>query len=139
MTIHNQISINGIPKVRILGSRDHQNFIVEVLFLFVEIAKLGQQTVDFSALVSRAAEESYVTLKELVEKCKSSDLSDSEKKIGILKYVVKTQQRILHLNVLSKWCQQSCNNYRGIKLLSHTMKVWEKGGRVEDEDDCDDL
>ncbi|PHU10008.1 Mediator of RNA polymerase II transcription subunit 14 [Capsicum chinense] len=70
------------------------------------MAELGQQTVDFSALVSRAAEESYVTLKELVEKCKSSDLSDSEKKIGILKYVVKTQQRMLRLNVLSKWCQQ---------------------------------
>ncbi|KAG5626366.1 hypothetical protein H5410_011584 [Solanum commersonii] len=70
------------------------------------MAELGQQTVDFSALVSRAAEESYVTLKELVEKCKSSNLSDSEKKIGILKYVVKTQQRMLRLNVLSKWCQQ---------------------------------
>lgn len=73
---------------------------------FSEMAELGQQTVDFSALVSRAAEESYVTLKELVDKCKSSDLSDSEKKIGILKYVVKTQQRMLRLNVLSKWCQQ---------------------------------
>ncbi|KAJ8529393.1 hypothetical protein K7X08_036228 [Anisodus acutangulus] len=70
------------------------------------MAELGQRTVDFSALVSRAAEESYVTLKELVDKCKSSDLSDSEKKIGILKYVVKTQQRMLRLNVLSKWCQQ---------------------------------
>ncbi|XP_055816954.1 mediator of RNA polymerase II transcription subunit 14 isoform X2 [Solanum dulcamara] len=70
------------------------------------MGELGQQTVDFSALVSRAAEESYVTLKELVEKCKSSNLSDSEKKIGILKYVVKTQQRMLRLNVLSKWCQQ---------------------------------
>jgi len=21
---------------------------------------------------------------------------------------------------------QNCNNYRGIKLLSHTMKVWER-------------
>lgn len=21
---------------------------------------------------------------------------------------------------------QSCNNYRGIKLVSHTMKLWEK-------------
>lgn len=70
------------------------------------MAELGQQTVDFSALVSRTAEESYATLNELVEKCKSSDLSDSEKKIGILKYIVKTQQRMLRLNVLSKWCQQ---------------------------------
>ncbi|CAI9786128.1 unnamed protein product [Fraxinus pennsylvanica] len=45
-------------------------------------------------------------LKELVEKSKSAELSDSEKKIMILKYIVKTQQRMLRLNVLSKWCQQ---------------------------------
>ncbi|XP_071932178.1 mediator of RNA polymerase II transcription subunit 14 isoform X2 [Coffea arabica] len=70
------------------------------------MAELGQQTVDFSTLVARAAEESYVSLKELVEKSKGSDISDSEKKIGILKYVVKTQQRMLRLNVLAKWCQQ---------------------------------
>ncbi|WMV23488.1 hypothetical protein MTR67_016873, partial [Solanum verrucosum] len=37
------------------------------------------------------AEESYVRLKELVEKCNSSD---SEKKIGIHKYIIKTKQRI---------------------------------------------
>lgn len=70
------------------------------------MAELGQQTVDFSTLVARAAEESYVSLKELVEKSKGSDISDSEKKIGILKYLVKTQQRMLRLNVLAKWCQQ---------------------------------
>ncbi|KAL3814706.1 hypothetical protein ACJIZ3_015974 [Penstemon smallii] len=71
------------------------------------MAEVGQETVDFAALVGRAAEESYVSLKELVEKSKSSDLmSDSEKKIMILKYIVKTQQRMLRLNVLSKWCQQ---------------------------------
>ncbi|KAL3516282.1 hypothetical protein ACH5RR_023184 [Cinchona calisaya] len=70
------------------------------------MTELGQQTVDFSTLVARAAEESYVSLKELVEKSKGSDISDSEKKIGILKYVVKTQQRMLRLNVLAKWCQQ---------------------------------
>lgn len=25
---------------------------------------------------------------------------------------------------------QNCNNYRGIKLLRHTMKVWEKVGKM---------
>lgn len=70
------------------------------------MAELGQQTVDFSTLVSRAAEESFIALKELVEKSKSSDMSDSEKKINLLKYIVKTQQRMLRLNVLAKWCQQ---------------------------------
>lgn len=70
------------------------------------MAELGQQTVEFSTLVSRAAEESFISLKELVEKSKSSELSDSEKKINLLKYIVKTQQRMLRLNVLAKWCQQ---------------------------------
>lgn len=70
------------------------------------MAELGQQTVEFSSLVSRAAEESFLSLRELVEKSKSSDLSDTEKKISLLKYIVKTQQRMLRLNVLAKWCQQ---------------------------------
>ncbi|KAL2536887.1 Mediator of RNA polymerase II transcription subunit 14 [Forsythia ovata] len=70
------------------------------------MGELGQETVDFKALVGRAAEDSYVLLKELVDKSKSAELSDSEKKIMILKYIVKTQQRMLRLNVLSKWCQQ---------------------------------
>ncbi|KAE8721621.1 Mediator of RNA polymerase II transcription subunit 14 [Hibiscus syriacus] len=70
------------------------------------MAELGQQTVGFSSLVSRTAEESFTSLKELVEKSKSGDQSDTEKKINLLKYIVKTQQRILRLNVLSKWCQQ---------------------------------
>ncbi|MBA0611841.1 hypothetical protein Godav_012496 [Gossypium davidsonii] len=70
------------------------------------MAELGQQTVDFSSLVSRTAEESFTSLKELVEKSKSSDQSDTEKKINLLKYIVKTQQRMLRLNVLAKWCQQ---------------------------------
>ncbi|RAL49014.1 hypothetical protein DM860_001334 [Cuscuta australis] len=69
-------------------------------------AELGQKTVEFSALVSRAADESYLSLKELVEKSRSSVLTDSDKKIGILQYLVKTQQRMLRLNVLAKWCQQ---------------------------------
>ncbi|XP_071733743.1 mediator of RNA polymerase II transcription subunit 14-like [Rutidosis leptorrhynchoides] len=70
------------------------------------MAELGQESVDFSTLVSRAAEESYISLKELVEKSKSSEMSDYEKKISILKYLNKTQQRMLRLNVLAQWCQQ---------------------------------
>ena len=70
------------------------------------MAELGQQTVEFSTLVGRAAEESFVSLKELVEQSRSSEQSDSEKKINLLKFLVKTQQRMLRLNVLAKWCQQ---------------------------------
>lgn len=33
---------------------------------------------------------------------------------------------------------QNCNNYRGIKLLSHTMKVWEDGGD-KGEEDCGNI
>ncbi|KAG0468363.1 hypothetical protein HPP92_017691, partial [Vanilla planifolia] len=69
--------------------------------------ELGQQTVEFSALVRRAAEESYLSLKELVETCKApGERSDSEKKIDLLKFIVKTRQRMLRLHVLSKWCLQ---------------------------------
>lgn len=70
------------------------------------MAEIGKETVKLSTLVTRTAEESYVSLKELVEKCKEPELSDSEKKINMLKYLVKTQQRMLRLNVLAKWCQQ---------------------------------
>ncbi|KAM0070445.1 putative mediator complex, subunit Med14 [Helianthus debilis subsp. tardiflorus] len=70
------------------------------------MAELGQESVEFTTLVSRAVEESYLSLKELVEKSKGADMSDSEKKISILKYLVKTQQRMLRLNVLAQWCQQ---------------------------------
>ncbi|KAK3200658.1 hypothetical protein Dsin_024073 [Dipteronia sinensis] len=70
------------------------------------MAELGQQTVPFSSLVSRAAEESFSSLKELVEKSKNGEESDTEKKINLLKYIVRTQQRMLRLNVLAKWCQQ---------------------------------
>lgn len=72
--------------------------------------ELGQQTVDFSALVRRAAEDSYLTLKDLVEKSSKNTVedekSDSEKKIDLLKFISKTQQRMLRLNVLAKWCKQ---------------------------------
>ncbi|KAM5561595.1 mediator of RNA polymerase II transcription subunit 14 [Rosa sericea] len=71
-------------------------------------SELGQQTVDLSTVVNRAAEESFLSLKELMEKSKAAapELSDTDKKIGLLKYLVKTQQRMLRLNVLAKWCQQ---------------------------------
>ncbi|KAL3537818.1 hypothetical protein ACH5RR_001184 [Cinchona calisaya] len=90
------------------------------------MAELGQQTVDFSTLVGRAAEESYASLKELVEKSKGSDISDSEKKIGILKYVVKTQQRMLRLNVLAKWCQQ-------VPLIQYCQQL---GSTLSSHDTC---
>lgn len=70
-------------------------------------SELGQQTVELSTLVTRAAHDSYASLKELVDKCKSSELSDTDKKISILKFLSKTQQRMIRLNVLSKWCQQA--------------------------------
>ncbi|ESR46165.1 hypothetical protein CICLE_v10000014mg [Citrus x clementina] len=70
------------------------------------MGELGQQTVPFSTLVSRAAEDSFASLKELVEKSKTGEESDTDKKINLLKYIVKTQQRMLRLNVLAKWCQQ---------------------------------
>lgn len=70
------------------------------------MGELGQKTVPFSALVSRAADESFALLKELVDKSKSGEESDTDKKINLLKYIVRTQQRMLRLNVLAKWCQQ---------------------------------
>ncbi|EOA29718.1 hypothetical protein CARUB_v10012804mg [Capsella rubella] len=70
------------------------------------MAELGQQTVDFSALFGRAAEESFLSLKELVEKFKTTELSDTDKKVSLLKYLVNTQQRVLRLNALAKWCKQ---------------------------------
>ncbi|KAJ3669627.1 hypothetical protein LUZ60_011577 [Juncus effusus] len=74
-------------------------------------AELGNQTVEFSSLVRRATEDSYLALKELVEKSKKGDehgqqISDSEKKIDLLKFIARTRQRMLRLHVLAKWCQQ---------------------------------
>lgn len=81
------------------------------------MAELGQQqTVEFSTLVGRAAEESYLSLKELVDKSRSTEQSDSEKKISILKFLCKTQQRMLRLNVLAKWCQQ-------VPLIQHSQQL----------------
>ncbi|KAJ8770274.1 hypothetical protein K2173_012744 [Erythroxylum novogranatense] len=70
------------------------------------MSELGQQTVDFSTLVGRAAEESFLALKDLVEKFKSSEQSDYDKRLLVLKYFFNTQQRMLRLNALAKWCQQ---------------------------------
>lgn len=79
-------------------------------------AELGQQTVELSTLVTRAAHDSYASLKELVDKCRSSELSDTDKKISILKFLSKTQQRMIRLNVLSKWCQQ-------VPLIQHCQQL----------------
>jgi mediator of RNA polymerase II transcription subunit 14 len=77
----------------------------------MEVTELGRETVEFSALVQRAAEDSYLALKELVEKGQKGDelgqqRSDSEKKIDLLKFIARTRQRMLRLHVLAKWCQQ---------------------------------
>ncbi|XP_022680352.1 mediator of RNA polymerase II transcription subunit 14 isoform X3 [Setaria italica] len=81
---------------------------------------LGQQTVELGAVVRRAAEESYLALRELVEKSQAEaegkglgtganggwQRSDTEKKIDLLKFITRTRQRMLRLHVLAKWCQQ---------------------------------
>ncbi|RWW52900.1 hypothetical protein BHE74_00040652 [Ensete ventricosum] len=70
----------------------------------VMAAELGQQTVEFSALVRRAAEDSYLALKDLVERSRAPEdqRSDSEKKIDLLKFIAKTRQRMLRIHVLAK-------------------------------------
>ncbi|XP_062199220.1 mediator of RNA polymerase II transcription subunit 14-like [Phragmites australis] len=81
--------------------------------------ELGQQTVELGAVVRRTAEESYLALRELVEKSQGEaegkgagganggrQRSDSEKKIDLLKFIARTRQRMLRLHVLAKWCQQ---------------------------------
>uniref|UniRef100_A0A0E0IAE3 Mediator of RNA polymerase II transcription subunit 14 n=1 Tax=Oryza nivara TaxID=4536 RepID=A0A0E0IAE3_ORYNI len=75
--------------------------------------ELGQQTVELGAVVRRAAEDSYLALRELVEKSRveaegknGQQRSDTEKKIDLLKFIDRTRQRMLRLHVLAKWCQQ---------------------------------
>lgn len=82
--------------------------------------ELAQQTVELGAVVRRAAEESYLALRELVEKSQVEaegkgigaganggwQRSDTEKKIDLLKFITRTRQRMLRLHVLAKWCQQ---------------------------------
>lgn len=65
---------------------------------------LGQQIVEFSVLVRNSSEAALSSLKELFET--SPEFSDTERKIGLLKYVLKTRQRLLRLLSLSKWCRQ---------------------------------
>jgi len=60
----------------------------------------------FSTLVSRAVEDSFLSLKDLVDKSKATQQYDSDKKISLLKHLVHTQLRMLRINVLGKWCQQ---------------------------------
>ncbi|CAA6653682.1 unnamed protein product [Spirodela intermedia] len=70
-------------------------------------AELGQKTVEFSEVVRRATDDSFLALRELVERSKvAEEQSDSQKKIDLLKYIFKTRQRMLRLHVLAKWCQQ---------------------------------
>lgn len=64
----------------------------------------GQQTVDLSVLVKRTAETSFLAFKELCDS--NPERSDAEKKIGLLKFINKTRQRLLRLLVLSRWCGQ---------------------------------
>jgi mediator of RNA polymerase II transcription subunit 14 len=72
--------------------------------------------VELGAVVRRAAEDSYLALRELVEKSRveaegknGQQRSDTEKKIDLLKFIDRTRQRMLRLHVLAKWCQQVCN------------------------------
>ncbi|VAH30165.1 unnamed protein product [Triticum turgidum subsp. durum] len=75
--------------------------------------ELGQQTVELGTVSRQAAEESYLALRELVEKSRAGvegetaqQRSDTEKKIDLLKFIDRTRQRMLRLHVLAKWCQQ---------------------------------
>ncbi|KAM7269822.1 hypothetical protein ACFE04_025319 [Oxalis oulophora] len=69
-------------------------------------SELGQQTVELSTIIGRAGEESFISLKELVDKSKSTQLTDADKKIELLKFIYKTHQRLLRTLVLAKWCRQ---------------------------------
>lgn len=87
------------------------------------MAELGQNTVEFSTLVRRAAEDSFLSLNDLVANSKSSEQSDSEKKISLLKYLVKTRQRMLRLHVLAKWCQQ-VSVYYGFTVIDDKLVIF---------------
>lgn len=87
-------------------------------------------------MVRVAAEESYLALRELVERSRAEAeaeaqgkegvrlRSDTEKKIDLLKFVDRTRQRMLRLHVLAKWCQQvPLVNY--CRQLASTLSVHE--------------
>ncbi|VAH30161.1 unnamed protein product [Triticum turgidum subsp. durum] len=89
--------------------------------------ELGQQTVELGTVSRQAAEESYLALRELVEKSRAGvegetaqQRSDTEKKIDLLKFIDRTRQRMLRLHVLAKWCQQVYDLW-SIRLASQTM------------------
>ncbi|KAH9318352.1 hypothetical protein KI387_020121 [Taxus chinensis] len=89
------------------------------------MAELGQQSVQLSELVKRSAEDSFVALEELINNLSVTSLSDANKKISLLKYILKTRQRLLRLHVLTKWCTQIplvqyCQQLEG-SLSSHDM------------------
>jgi hypothetical protein len=64
----------------------------------------GYQTLSFAVLARKASETAVSSLNEL---CKTGpDLSDTEKKIALLKCILKTRQQLLRLLALSKWCRQ---------------------------------
>ncbi|MFS7953909.1 hypothetical protein Hanom_Chr07g00624121 [Helianthus anomalus] len=50
-------------------------------------------------------------------------MSDSEKKITILKYLVKTQQMMLWLHVLGQWCQQVCVLFVRFIIMNYAVIV----------------
>lgn len=64
----------------------------------------GQQTLNFAVLVWKASRTAVSSLNELCNM--GPDLSDTEKKIALLKCILKTRQRLLRLLALSKWCRQ---------------------------------
>ncbi|XP_024534573.1 mediator of RNA polymerase II transcription subunit 14 [Selaginella moellendorffii] len=87
------------------------------------LQQLGQETVPLSVLVKRAAEAAYTGLKEVCEA--APEQSDAEKKISLLKFILKTRQRLLRLLVICKWCRQiplveRCQQLMGT-LSNHDM------------------
>ena len=57
----------------------------------------------------------------LQDKCTNSDLRS---RLGIDSIVEAIRIRILSI-FKNKGNVQDCSNYRGIKLMSHSMKIWE--------------
>ncbi|KAK7285133.1 hypothetical protein RJT34_19893 [Clitoria ternatea] len=64
---------------------------------------VAESGVELSTLVKRAAQDSYTSLQELINKCMFSQLPDADKKLSILKFLNNTQQCMIRLIVLSQW------------------------------------
>ncbi|KAL3699109.1 hypothetical protein R1sor_017131 [Riccia sorocarpa] len=60
--------------------------------------------IDTIVVPRKAEKDAYSSLKELTGI--APEQSDSERKLSLLKYVLRTRQRLLRLLVLSKWCRQ---------------------------------